>query len=1180
MDQVELLGEIRRLRRRVGQLEGVQAQLAKTERALQESEERFRSLFEESPVAYQSLDESGRYVDCNGQLCKLLGYSRDELLGKRFDEYWHADSKHLFSTMFGEFKDSRSVRTELRLVRKDGSTATVLSVGIIQYDAEGRFVRTHCILHDITKRQQTEDQLRKTEQRYRSLFEDAPLMYVITRSVDGVPYIRHCNESFLRCVGRSREEVIDQPLEDFYSANSAKLAIEDRDYARALGGQYFMGERDLVTSSGKVISALLYSTPEEDESGRAVGTRAMYVDITERKSAEAKLREAYDIINRSPSVAFLWKTDEGWPVEFVTDNVEDLWGYTSEDFTSGKVHYLQTVHPDDLQTVIDEVSSYTSEEGEEALDHTPYRIVTKDGKTKWVEDKTVKRRDEKNRITHFQGILSDITCRMKAEEEVRAKNHFLSSLLESAPHPFYVVDAHDYTVVMANTAARENLASGLSTCYEMWHASGHRCITGEHSCPLDEIRRTLQPVTVEHVHINKEGDPRHAEVFAYPIFAEDGSLTHMVEYAVDVTERKIQEDLLKQRSQALTARVKEMKCLHHISRLLEKPSGSLDECLSEILEVLPQGFQFPEATAARIVLDDLELKSSDYRSASPALSRQIVVRGEQRGSVEVCITEDHPSVRDETFLDEENDLLDSIAATLGIAVERSESAKQLSTQVHFMGSLLDSIPEPVFYKDVNKIFVGCNRAFSEFHGKSSDEIIGKTTYEIYAEELAEIFTMHEDDVLRNPTARMYETSVRRSDGSLRDVIIHKAPFRDYDGNLAGIIGVFVDVTDQKCIEAQLRKAQRLESIATLASGIAHDFNNLLTIISGYAELGLADNREGDPGHEELKVVLDAAGRGGDLVRQILTFSREVETKPKATNLNDQVRNVQKLLYKTIPKMIEIRTHLDDDLPIVMADPTQIEQVLLNLAVNSRDAMPDGGLLTFQTRHALLDQNYCRLHPDVQPGEYAELTIADTGRGMEREVLDRVFEPFFSTKEPGEGTGLGLAMAFGIVRSHQGHITCYSEPGRGTQFNIYFPAITEEETSRGIPSSGEFTAFGSETILLVDDEELILELGNRILTQSGYRVLTAADGMEALKVFQAEREDISLIILDVIMPVMGGKECFNELLKIDPDVKVLISSGFATQAGSVETFQTKSKGFVSKPFQMDRLLQAIRRALDE
>jgi two-component system cell cycle sensor histidine kinase/response regulator CckA len=340
-----------------------------------------------------------------------------------------------------------------------------------------------------------------------------------------------------------------------------------------------------------------------------------------------------------------------------------------------------------------------------------------------------------------------------------------------------------------------------------------------------------------------------------------------------------------------------------------------------------------------------------------------------------------------------------------------------------------------------------------------------------------------------------------------------------------------------------------------------------------------DKDKTDADYNDLQTIRQAANRAADLVRQILTFSRHIETKPRPIDLNQEVKRAEKLLYRTIPKMIAIELLLADDLKRVFADASQIEQAILNLGVNAKDAMPDGGKLTIGTENVTLTEEYCKTQVDVQPGEYVMLTASDTGHGIEEDVLDHIFEPFYSTKKPGEGTGLGLAMVFGIVKGHSGHITCYSEAGVGTTFRLYFP-VHKAELKEDLATTTEIEAYGDETILLVDDEELIRDLGKRILTQRGFTVLTADDGREALEEYRNNKYDISLVILDMIMPVMGGNECLHELLNIDPDVKVLISSGFTPDVTARDTLESGAKGFVTKPFRVGKLLQAVRRVLDE
>jgi len=405
------------------------------------------------------------------------------------------------------------------------------------------------------------------------------------------------------------------------------------------------------------------------------------------------------------------------------------------------------------------------------------------------------------------------------------------------------------------------------------------------------------------------------------------------------------------------------------------------------------------------------------------------------------------------------------------------------------------------------------------------------------------------------------------------------PMSDSRASALGCQAIVEDIGVRKSLEKQLRRAQKMESIGTLAGGIAHDFNNLLTIILGYSELSLLGKEEGDPGYQDLQTILQTTKRGADLVRQILTFSREVETQPRPISLNHEVEQAQKLLYKTISKMIEIQLFMAEDLKTINADPVQVEQVVMNLAVNSQHAMPDGGRLVFETKNVILDEEYCKTHLEAQPGEYVMLMVSDTGHGIEKEALEHIFEPFYSTKKPGEGTGLGLAMVHGIVKQNRGFINCYSEPGVGTTFKIYLPTL-DLGTKSDVETSGVTPAFGTETILLVDDEELIRDLGQRHLSRAGYTVLTALNGQEALEIYERQRADISLVLLDLIMPEMGGRECLEELLRIDPQVKVLIASGFSVNGPTRDAIEGGARGFVSKPFDMKRLLQTVRKVLDE
>lgn len=399
-----------------------------------------------------------------------------------------------------------------------------------------------------------------------------------------------------------------------------------------------------------------------------------------------------------------------------------------------------------------------------------------------------------------------------------------------------------------------------------------------------------------------------------------------------------------------------------------------------------------------------------------------------------------------------------------------------------------------------------------------------------------------------------------------------------DGKTVGLRGIFQDITERKDLETQLVQAQKMEALGTLAGGIAHDFNNLLQVVVGYSEMLLAREREDGINRESIKRIYDAAQRGADLVRNLLTFSRRVEPKFRPVDLNDQVVEFRKLLSSTIPRIIKINLRLSEDIGLIDADPSQIGQILMNLGVNARDAMPEGGTLTIETSMVALDETYSADHPEVKSGRYAVLGVSDTGHGMDEATLTRIFDPFFSTKEVGKGTGLGLSIVYGLVKQHKGHLICDSKPGQGTEFRIYFPCIETAEEERSVTEDRPIQG-GNETILVVDDEEPLRNLASELLENLGYRVMTAANGFEAVEVYRRHSRDISMVILDLIMPEMDGKACLRELLQLNPDAKVFVASGYCDKKTKQQITDLGAARFLEKPFDTAELLRTVREVLD-
>jgi signal transduction histidine kinase len=401
-----------------------------------------------------------------------------------------------------------------------------------------------------------------------------------------------------------------------------------------------------------------------------------------------------------------------------------------------------------------------------------------------------------------------------------------------------------------------------------------------------------------------------------------------------------------------------------------------------------------------------------------------------------------------------------------------------------------------------------------------------------------------------------------------------------------IVALYTDTTEKvrtenekEKLQAQLRQAQKMEAVGTLAGGIAHDFNNLLQAIGGYTQIMLMSKKTDDPDHDHLLAIQKTGDRAASLVRQLLLFSRKADSEHKHLELNHEIDQARRILERTIPKMIDIEVHPADRLWGIMADQVQVEQILFNLGTNAADAMPDGGKLIVKTENVTLDKDYSLDQLSLQPGKYVLMTVTDTGLGMDQGTVDKIFEPFFTTKEIGKGTGLGLASVYGIVKSHGGHITCYSDLGQGTTFRIYFPASEPAGTDKAEECIPQSLQGGNETILLVDDEKSIRRFAKQALVKFGYTVLTAASGEEALEIYTKISEVIDLTVTDINMPGIGGHKFLVELLQIKPDAKVLVASGYSIDGQVRKTMEAGAAGYLAKPYQLTDLLGKVRNVLD-
>jgi two-component system, cell cycle sensor histidine kinase and response regulator CckA len=671
--------------------------------------------------------------------------------------------------------------------------------------------------------------------------------------------------------------------------------------------------------------------------------------------------------------------------------------------------------------------------------------------------------------------------------------------------------------------------------------------------------------------IRKDGTERWIEVFSAPI--EYNARPAMQVVQLDITERKQMEKTLRESEERFRLIAETIDEIFWISDLEHDAPVYLSPAHERIWgHPMDDFYDNRKSFFDPIHPDDRErvmTAISQMKTGQPLDFEHRIVRPD--GSIRHIWNRGYP-VPDETG---------RISRYVGVAQDvtsRRNAERDLKESRESLNQIINGIGDPVFVKDRKHRFVLVNDTLCSFADKRREQMLGRTGYEHIPQEQAIAFFEQEEEVFNTGRECLSEDTLTDGQGRTHTIMTRKALLKDQRGNKQ-IVGVMRDITDQKRLEEQFRQAQKMEAIGVLAGGVAHDFNNLLSVINGYAELLMDGLNPDDPKRLDLEQIHKAGQRAAALTSQLLSFSRKQMIQPEIMDLNGIVADMGAMLRRLIGENIKLNTIAESNLGLINADPGQVQQIIMNLAVNAKDAMPNEGRLTIETANADFDENYVREHPIVVPGSYVMLAISDNGMGMDAETKIRIFEPFFTTKGKGKGTGLGLSTVYGIVKQSNGFIWVYSEPGKGTAFKIYFPRIKGEISQPAGEINAALEFRGSETILIAEDEEAVRALASRMLRERGYSVLVASDGIEALRLAREFDGTIHIILTDVVMPGMSGRALVHQLEKSRPGIKSLYISGYTDNAIVHQGVLDPNVAFLQKPFSLEALIRKVRDVID-
>ena len=1091
-------------------------------------------------------------------------------------EYMHPEDWLRLEEALQEAMNGRtSYRGEFRVVRPDGATTWIEVIGRAREKRKDGSLTIYGTVQDITEKRKAQEVLRRTRA---ALLEAQATAKIGSWEYDVAMDQPSWSQEMFRIFDRD-------PARGEPKWMGTQEHIDPRDWERLdqavhnaiEQGRPYREEFRIIRRDGSAIWAENIGRAQLNEAGEVIKLSGTVQDIDERKQAEQavsesekKYRNLYSSIRDAILVA-----DSNRKIIDCNVAFTESFGYTLDEIRG------QT------SSVLYESTEEYARMGWEIQEHSKDRIFVtninyrrKNGEVFSGETSVYYLYGEGGEVLGFVGLIRDVSGRVAAEQALQKSENRFRTAFESAPEGMALID-EQRRFVSVNKRLCEIL--GYSKNELLGKSFNRFTHPDDRQSGRDRwhqiIEKNFDKNRAEKRYIHKNGNIVWVQISNSAIRDEQGEVEYVLSHIYDITQRKnYQQDLIRERDLSQ----KYLDTAGVILLALDK-QGRIEMINRQGCRVL--GCKGEEAIGrdwfANYIPKDSRQRTQTIHANNMASMPEL------HSYVEGPVVTESGEIRlirwfNTVIRDPEG----NITGTLSSGEDITEY-KAAQAAINQLAAIVNSSQDAITGKDLQGIITSWNEAAERIYGYSAEEAIGQHISLLVPEDRRDEMEQVLDAIRQDQPMRIYETMRRRKDGSLVDVSLSVSPVRDNTGQVVGAATIAHDISEIKRaseekekLETQLRQSQKMEAIGTLAGGIAHDFNNILAAIMGYSELVLDGLPPDSESAQNLETVITAANRAKDLTYQILSFSRQTEHRKVSLDLEPLIKEILKMLRATLPSTIEIKQNVPAGTGKVMADPVQIHQILMNLCTNAAQAMEEsGGVLSIALDVVDFDDLAAKRYLDLAPGQYQRLIVGDTGVGMDKEVLERIFEPFYSTKEVGKGTGMGLSVVHGIVKNYGGEITVYSEPGQGSTFNVHLPLAEGEQKKKPPLSAGELPR-GSENILFVDDEPPLVDIGKKTLSRLGYQVQGFTSAQEALEAFKDAPEDFNLLITDYTMPKMTGVQLTNEILAIKPDLPIIMCTGFSERLNSIMAQELGVARLVMKPFMPGEIARVVREVLDK